>query len=60
MAVMAIGANGGADLPARNGPGMGALLIGQEGTVADAGSFHHRFIAVTGAAGLGDIYPVDG
>jgi hypothetical protein len=59
VAVMAIGANRRAYLASRDCACVSAFLVSEERAIADACSFHKRFIAVTGAARPGDVSPID-
>src|SRR5205085_9325980 len=60
VAVMAIGADGCADLAARDGAGVRALLISEEREAADARPIHDGIVAVTGATRPSDVGPVYG
>ena len=59
VAVMAIRANSSAYLAARDPASVSALLVSEERAIADACSLHKRFVAVTRAARLSDVNPVD-
>jgi len=59
VAVMTVGTNGSAGIASRNGFCVHTLSIRKKGTVANAASLHHRFIAVTAAAGFSDVTAID-
>lgn len=59
MTLVTVGANGSAGIASGHGFRVDALTIRKEWPVADAASQHHRFVAMTFAARLGDSCSVD-
>lgn len=59
VTVVAVGTNRGARVSMRYRFRMNTLAIGKKRTVADATALHHRFVAVTATASVGDVLPVN-
>ena len=59
VTVVAIGADRRAHVAARDRFRVHAFAISKQGPIADATSLHHRLIAMTTAAGLGNIRAID-
>jgi len=59
VAFMAIGADGGRRIAARDRFRMNALSIRQERAIADAAALHHRFVTVAPPACFGDVASVN-
>jgi len=55
VAIVAIGANGRAEISLRDGLRMHAFSIRQERTIADATALHYGLVAMTTAAGFSDV-----
>ena len=60
MTVVTVRADRRAHVPAGHGFRVHALSIRQERAIANAAALHHRFVAVTSSAGLGEIRAIDG
>lgn len=60
VTIVAVGTNRGAHVAVRDRFRVNALAIRKKRTVADAAALHHGSFAMTAAASVGDVLPVNG